>query len=739
MAQAIELITTQEILEASAERPLHLLCSKKLSNEPVSSFSYWGDDRWILDNLTKGSSKYMSTVVWELALPDGTNLTDPMNYDLLDWLKRTIWSAFSAPGDGAGTLKPGTLGGKSMGMRWGVSWLVANHVRWPHQITDVVVRQLIRDLSAEAEDSEESEQRSLSEAVVWKRLNFFAMVWQQRFALSRAGIDPMPCHPFGNKGAYAAGKLIRAAATGQYKPLPDEVAIPLLNTAFGFLDTPASDVLELQAACIRAYEIVPEHDLHRGCGWSRSARLTRQRNVANQFKFSTYNLSQNPWHPSLLEFSAQNPKIGPLQRLRQLVVAIKTAACITIQSTTGMRISEVCGLRAGIDGNTGLPLDVSVEVSLSGLEEIFILKGRLSKTEETPREVTWTLGSRPRGGGHIPPAIKAIVVLNKLLAPYRDLIGSSDLVVNFANCRNGLPKSPSSVGKITTDRLRDYFKDFCERWVDLSKLPDESSRKVSDNDLVAYRESRGRIITTHQLRKLFANFTLRVDSSLLSPLQMHFHHVSQAMTDGSYRMNEPALLREIDDIKKQQAARTMFELLQDPNEHLAGHHGETVEKQVRDTFSNRQKVLSTRDLFIEVYSWVDEKELHWYYEPHAICGAVSASEMSCHQDGGSDNIARWRTQLHPNYATRNPTMCAGCRSVIVAKHHLSFWKNRYIETMASALLFERSRPQADLYDRPLELERNRARQAKALCRKHGVNVDELDEAVEIRLEELTHE
>jgi hypothetical protein len=738
MAQALESLTTQELLEASAGRPLHLLPSKALIGIPVSSFSNWDDDRWVLDNFTKGSSRYMSTVVWNLALPDVTNLVDPINHDLLYWLKRTIWSAFSAPGDGAGVLKPGTLGGKSMGMRWGVSWLVANHVRWPHQITHTVVRQLIRDLSAEAEDTGEGEERSLSDAVVWKRLNFFSMIWQQRFALRRAGIDPMPQHPFGNKGAYAAGKLIRAASTGQYKPLPDEVAVPLLNQAFYFLETPASDLLKLQEACIDAYEIVPAQKLEQGRGWSRSARLTRQRVTATNFTFSTADSERNPWHPSLLKYSAQNKKIGPLQRLRQLILAVKTAACITIQATTGMRISEICGLRAGINSDTQLPVDVSLDVSLSGLEEIFVLKSHLSKTEETPRAVFWTLGSRPRGAEFLPPAVKAILILNKLLAPYRNLIESKDLLVNFSNCRNGLPRSPTSVGRITTDRLREYYKDFCENWIDLTNLPNESSRKVSDNDLVAYRQSSGRIITTHQFRKLFANFTLRVDSGLISALQMHFHHVSQAMTDGGYRMSEPALLREIDDIKKQQAARTMFELLQDPDEHLAGHRGEIVENQVREAFAERQKTLSTRDLFIEVYSWVDEKELHWYYEPHAICGAISASEMACHKEAGTENIARWRTQLQPNYAVRNPTMCAGCKSVIVMKQHLPFWENRYIETMAGVLHFEATQRQVNSYTRPLELERNRAFQARALCRKHGADLDKLENAVKKRLEELTH-
>ncbi|MDZ7787445.1 MAG: hypothetical protein U5K73_04710 [Halofilum sp. (in: g-proteobacteria)] len=163
----------------------------------------------------------------------------------------------------------------------------------------------------------------------------------------------------------------------------------------------------------------------------------------------------------------------------------------------------------------------------------------------------------------------------------------------------------------------------------------ESKRKVDDNDLVRYRDTQGECIQTHQLRKLFANFALRVSPQLLSALQMHFHHVSQAMTDGGYRMSDPALLREVDDVRKQQAARLMLELIQDPDQHLAGSYGEQIEDRLRADLIPQVESKGTREAFVDVYAWVDDNDLHWYHQPHAICGAVAASEMACHQAAGN--------------------------------------------------------------------------------------------------------
>jgi hypothetical protein len=108
----------------------------------------------------------------------------------------------------------------------------------------------------------------------------------------------------------------------------------------------------------------------------------------------------------LEQFFPPLPLIGPTHRLRQLIIAVRSAAHIVIQATTGMRISEICGLKAGIDPETGLPFSVEVQESLNGLSEVFILTSCLSKTEDTPRAVPWILGYRPKGSMDLPPLCK---------------------------------------------------------------------------------------------------------------------------------------------------------------------------------------------------------------------------------------------------------------------------------------------------------------------------------------------
>lgn len=721
-------LSTKSILESTSDRPLHLRPREQLVSHPVSSHSVWGDGRWVFDNPTKGAQVGQSIVIWHLMLPDDTNLTDPINADLLDWLKRLIWSAYAAPGDGAGPLKPGSLGTKSVSLRWCVQWLVARCIRWPQAITPAVVAKLVEELRFEAEEGSEDEANGLSEAVAWSRLNFFTIVWRQRIALERAGIAPMQTHPFDQAGVKSITKSIGAARLGQHVPLPDEVAIPLLNQAYWLLGTPAEDVLALQRACHVAYETLPGEPHHKGDGSSRYSRKKRQKNAARAFQFSKPTGSQSAWHTPLT--------VNVIKQVRKLVIAIQTAAVITIQSTTGMRISEICGLRAGIDDETGLPTGVTIEPSLSGLEDIFVLHSPLSKTEETPRIVQWTIGSCSAGSNNHPPALRALFILNKLLAPYRSLLGSKDLLLNIIS-RRGLPKTGAGVHRITAERLLLNMKEFAAEWIDLSQLPDESARKVADNDLVPYRESEGRCIKTHQLRKLFANFALRVDSKLLSALQMHFHHVSQAMTDGGYRMSDPSLLREIDDVRKQQMARLMLELVQDPEKHMTGYYGEQIESRIREQLTPKLINTTTKQAFVEIYSWVEDSNLHWYFEPHGICGAIAASEMACHRDGDSEMVARWRPQLTPNYAVRTPTVCAGCRSVIMAEQHLPFWRNRFVDSMAAALHYEREGLALDYNERALHLEKTRAYQARAICKKLGADLEDLDAQVESKIEELT--
>lgn len=728
-------LTTDLILEATQASPLHLLPAEDLDSKPISSKSLWGDDAWALDNRTSGASGGGSTIRWAVEMLDGSLLTDPANKDMLDWLKRLVWSVLSAPGDGAHALKPGSLGTLGAGVRWLAPWLAGQHVRRPSEITITVIDALIDELKAEAEESDEGA-TGLTYNPVYYRLMPFGLLWRQRFALEAAGYKPMPAQPFGGRGVDAVALSIAKAGKGQYMPLPDEVALPVLNAAWRMLGAPADDIIDLQQACFDAHDREPG-TYHTGDGTSAFSRMFRQRKAAEAFRFAVLDGETAPWHPPLQAQRDDDAHVGVMQRVRQLVLHLRSACCMVIQATTGMRISEICALQAGIDPETGLPSSVAIQPSDSGLAEHFIVKSKLSKTEETPRDVEWTLGSRPTGTDILPPAVQAILILNRLLSPYRSLRGTNDLLVNFSKQR-GLPRSAETVGRVTSNAIRNGYKDFIEEWVDLSGLPDNSQRKARDNDLVEYRETKGRCIKTHQLRKLFANYAIRVDRGLLSAIQMHFHHVSQAMTDGGYVMADRALLTEMNDIKEQMVARTLFETALDESADLAGRHGEEVADMIMSDLKPRLAGLTTKEAFEATYAYVEDNDIHWNFEMHGICGALAASKMACHVNGGTDAVARWSPVLRPNYRVREPSMCAGCASFVVARQHLPFWSARYVETAAAIRNNEKRFPD-DPYEHAWAVGRQRVDQARAICRRIGADLDALDREVEDRVLEMENE
>lgn len=802
--------TTAEILAATAEAPLHWWPERdRLALTPVSATSLWGERRWILDNSTHGAAKAQSAISWDINLPDGSNLLDLRHADFLDWLRRLVWSLFAAPGDGTVALKPGNLGSMGVGLRYWAAWLVAHEIRWPHEITEAVITRYQEDLQGDFEDDKDS--KALTESMAYTRLLPFALLWRQRFVLERAGIKPMPAAPFNRAGVIKIANQIAAVARGSYRPLPDEVAIPVLNRAMEMLGLPATDVIALAEACAAAYHSGIAEDV--GPDRRRAIAFGRQLEAAKAFRFSF--VDNRPWHPPLdpgvwdasliadaerklrpyldahgckwaeqgqdmdrlserrptlptcrmdsrvsvdlrrvtldvglalddEQLLCRHPRLHRLiitaaleqglasvplnsvmQRVRQLILAIRSAAHLVIQATTGMRISEICGLKAGIDEVTGLPRSIMVQDGLAGLTEIFIVNSHLSKTEDTPRAVPWVLGYRPKGATDLPPAVQAILILDRLLAPWRVLLGTDDLFVSFA-ARRGLPKSRKGLGRITSGVLRNEVRAFIAEWVDLTALPDEAERKTQDKDLVPYRQSHGRIIKTHQLRKSFGHFAANIDRRLLPMLQMNFHHVSAAMTDGAYTGN-PILERDMNDVRHQDLAFASLDIARGASG-MAGRYGERLEQKIVDELGGRIAELSVEDAYLEAYVYVEDAGItRMFFEPYGICGALSASEMNCHEVGGTSDVARWEPRLTPNYETRHPSLCAGCACFAIARRHRPYWESRYIDNAAQLRVFEALGHEGLLVEGHLLLTQAQAQQSLAICRKLGSDMDELEE------------
>lgn len=414
-----------------------------------------------------------------------------------------------------------------------------------------------------------------------------------------------------------------------------------------------------------------------------------------------------------------------MQQVRHLVRDLTHACALIIQSTTGMRISEVCGLPAGVDSETGLPICVRVEDSATGLNELFLVHTRLSKTESTPRSVDWVLGMRAKDREDTddtwPPAVQALVILNELLAPYRNLIDSDDLLVYFKN-NIGLPKTSSKVSNPLSNNVLEGMRDFAERNVDWSALPDESRQSFEAKDLLKYKESRGRIIRTHQWRKLFANFSIRVNPGLLPALQMHYHHVSLAMTEGGYVGSNPGLLTEIQSARDQMTSLYMWEIAHGKAslENL-GFAGRLFSQTVTEKLLPRTEGKPEEVAWRETVRFSEEFGATFAFSPYATCAAYLLSEMRCHQEAGTMALARWRHNLQPNFAHRRPQICAGCKNAMFDVRHRPFWIDRYTENRQAVQQARQGGETAGLQ----VFEANMV-QARNILRQIGEDVDSLD-------------
>lgn len=707
---------TDEIVKATIAQPLHRRRDSGLQDAFVSEHSRWKESRWCFDNRTPGAHAGSSTIYWDYELPDGLTLMDDAHFALADWSRRFAWSLVAEPGDGASPLAPGSIGNFATGHKTFVMWMVRNNYKLPHQLDEVALLAYLRDLPeilAEDEQDDEAEV-GIGIAQAYNRVRIPILLWQQRKALASAGIASTPRPPWEGRSALDVAQDIATKAAGFIKPLPDEVAIPILNKAAWFLGTPTEDVIRLHQSCMDAYYRPPGSHPN-GPGTSPDAAKVRRRRAQHTFAFTVLPSEHCSWLEDRrqLDSSALNGAIDA-QLVRQLVLAVRSAAVITIQAGSGMRISEICGLPAGIDAASGLPACVRIETSSTGLNELFIVRTVLSKTEETPRDVDWVVGMRPLGSNELPLPVQALIVLNRLFEPYRSMIGTPRLLVTFSNNR-GLPRASKSVRPILADDLREYMKRFIEEWVDLSNLPDESAHKVEDSDLVPYRESKGRCVQTHQLRKSFGNFAFAVDTRLLPVLQMQFHHISQAMTEHAYVGRNPAQIEAFSSVQRQQANMLVFEMATGRTL-TAGLMGEQIEQSIGD-LRKKLKGMSTHNSWKEVVRFVNDYDLRLWFAPHGKCLPLIPESMRCHLLAGTTH---WLNR-EPNYSTRSPSICVGCQCFVFDARHGPFWEARYIDNW---LAYKRAEALGSAGQ--FRVMRERAGQARILLSRIGVRVEHLD-------------
>lgn len=715
-------------------RPLWEYSDEELHRLRVTEFSTFLDHIWKRNSTTPGQSDKFGILKWSIELFDGTGLTDPQNAKRLLWARKLMAVLLKAPSDCLGP-GVGSTGSIKRGFKWLISWMANQGYHHPHELTPEVVNHYLEDLPRFLLDHQDNEEISDSQAMVGlKILNY---LWTERRVLTLWDVPPMPMNPFGTRTAGSYAKQIATKTRGWIQPLPDEVAIPLFNKAAWFLGTPADDVIRIldivrdPLADSEYIEVLvtlrgKDHIRRRKPGQRAAPRQRRAKKFLASFQFSTPPGDAHAWHSRLNEAYESDSGVTPLVRVRQLFEAVREACAITIQGTTGMRISELMGIKAGLDPVTDLPLGVRIESSATGLYDVFLIRTELAKTERgLPREVDWVLGLRPKDSTEEPLAVRGLRLLNHIFEPWRPWVKTGRLFLMDTGGETFRLKSTGQ-SAMTSDVMTKGMKRFIERWVDLSSLPDESKHKIRDNDLVAWRESRGTIITTHMLRKSWAQYVFAVDPALAPAIQLQFHHLSLAMTDTGYIGSNPLLMQSMNQVAEQQRNLLIFETVMGHSP-LAGKMGEQIERATRG-LAEEVKNLPISEAWQRTVEFCNELGLTIFFSPYATCLPIHTSTMRCHDEAHTPVGLRVR----PNYSTRESSLCAGCDNFVMDYRHISFWQERYLQNW---ITYKQAEKREETNEGQFRVFLHRAQQAGKLLKKAGADMKALERQVKRALEE----
>jgi hypothetical protein len=681
---------------------------------------------WRFMPTTPGMSRARCQINWGMELLDGSHLTDPRHARRLEWAKKLLALKLHAPENGD-VPAPATLSVIQQGFRWLLSWMAARGMQTPdHLDVDAYLDELPQLIAEKSDDDE------ITIAQATRPLLILPWLWSERRLLQKWGVNALKDNAFRDHGIDHYARAIATKSLGWIPPLPDEVSIPLFNEIAWWLGKPAEDVIRLlkvveDPLAGKPVEFATKQSKKgwatRIAGVTKNARLDRASRFFEEFTFSTLPGDSVPWHLPLTEFASTNPDQVPFERLRVLFDAVREACALCVQGMCGLRISELLGIEAGYEPETGLPKGVRIEDSATGLYRVYIIRTVLTKTEQgLPREMDWVLGLIPRGSEAEPLPVRALRLLNELHAPWRAAAKTNRLILS-GNHGDRLARPSTELNAMSADPMRSAMKRFIARWVDLSSLPDQSKHRTKDNDLVEWRDSKGAVFKSHMLRKSWAQFMFAVDPKLLPAIQMQFHHLSVAMSDTGYIGSNPLLVGDMDSVATQARNLMILEMVLGRNP-FAGKMGEQLEEATKE-LARQVKGLPITDAYSAVVDFCEHAQLPIFFSPHGACMPIATHEMRCHDESCTPPLLR----TQPNPLTRQPSLCVGCNCFILDARHSEFWTARYVDNW---LAYKRAELGGNLAG--FKVIKDRAVQAGKLLKKLGYDIIVLDNRIQLMLD-----
>lgn len=618
----------------------------------VSPQSRWSDARWSFPSSTEGQRRNASEINWDFPVGKGCFCDErwSVTREALRWV---LWSLLRDPYGGR-RLKETSVSIFAVGARSVVRWMAKQQMRDFGQLTPSVCQQYLEDC---LEQQLCEGDREFTYAFLYRKLHILEWIHVYSPVLRRHGLPTIGRAPFGSQTANSISRKYATKSTKKTGPLPDTLAIGLMNEAMRLIGRPAEDVIALHDAMIAAYNNLDGQKSR--IANPRKRGYEAMRKVAVRFAFATLKGESTPWHQPVGGEHNPDAPYEIAREVRALVQRIVNAAIITIQSQTGIRVNELCGLRAGRGFSRPIPDCIEIRQSASGLNETFFLKGPLAKGLKAQRPVEWIAGMRPKGSAYLPPTVVAVRVLERLVAPWRQTLGSDRLLVT---ARQGLVHSKKGITRQHAGNIRFGLRAFAQ----------ETHLDLSSESISIFADSGFRMLKTTHWRCTWAHFIFKTDARLLRDISAHFKHLSLVMTEHAYIGNDPELLETLDETRLAETARFFYEATTGRRV-VSGSAGHLVEEH-RASLSKLLSRSSNEKSLSNIRRWVETHDLRIWFFTEGKCLVNSRPDQSrCHQVAGS---AHWSNRV-PNYHARSPDLCLGCACFAVDETNRDYWVQRY--------------------------------------------------------------
>lgn len=535
---------------------------------------------------------------------------------------------------------------------------------------------------------------------VFGRLYNSLRLWDHIYSRGRVvkpAVPVMENDPFSGRSAYMLAKERAVVAYALIPPLPDEVAIPIMNAANAWLGNRADDICRLTEA---SAEIV-KRCVHKGTDL---VPPIEDAEFLRAFEFSADPGSKTPWRAPLRVVYRRGHFVFPSYDIASLVAKLRGACSIVIHSESGVRPEEMekIPVSVPIDKSNSRP-PYFAQPSPSGLNQLWFLQSLLSKSQSSPLLQNWLIGSTPAGSSYIPGPVRAIDVTVRLLAKWRALLDDPSVTSKLFVHGHGanFPTKGENIFASASAQIRRAQRAFITECVDLSGLPDRSKREES---LTEFRQTKGECIYPSQWRKTFAMYTVRVDPSMIPEVALQFHHMSVAMTESRYIGTDIDLLKERETQRTRAAASFMYERVRGTAP-AAGRTAKMIDEYREQILAVIGKQRGVRAINV-LAKWCEQRGIKVFPSEAGHCFvSLWPTDAECHKAGGTTHWSKRK----PNYDHRTPSLCAGCKCFGIDTSHVQFWTRRYVENQTWVNRADKQKQLAGTY-----IFRERARQAASV-------------------------